>query len=593
MRIIAPASALILALLPVPSFAQQGDGTKESFSVSVVKPQKLEATQARIDGLNVADGFKIAPFATGLKNIRIIAVSDAGHIYVTRRDQGDILLLKDEDDDGKADGEAKIVADRPGAHGIAITGNQLYLVTVKELFVANIAADGSLGDFKLLLGDLPDSGQHPNRTLAVGPDGMIYLSVGSTCNACNESNPESATMLRIAPDGKSRIIFASGLRNTIGFAWHPKTGEFWGFDHGIDYLGDDVQPEELNKLEVGKQYGWPHIWGKDGLNPQSTPVGQITKEEWKAMSVPMMLGYTAHAAPMQMVFSDTHSAFPAAYDGDAFVAMRGSWNRTTPSGHEIVHVKFKDGVPTKIEPFVTGFATKEGHFARPVGLAFAKDGSLLMADDANGVLYRITSSDAKKPAAATAAPADEMKVQAQKGVGVKLANERDETANAKGKIEITSPAFTEGAPLAQRFSEYYDGVSPALTWTAVDGAKSYVLVLEDPDAKPITPFIHWVAFNIPASVTTLPEGLQEQLQLTKPEGVRQGKTSRGSPGYYGPRPPVGDKPHRYVFQLLALNATLDLLPGADRDAVLKAAAPHVIAKGELTGTYGQQDKPLK
>lgn len=277
MRFLAPVSAVMLGLHPVPSFAQQGDGTKESYSVSVVKPQKLEATQDRIDGLKVADGFKIAPFATGLKNIRIIAVSEAGHIYVTRRDQGDILLLKDENGDGKADGDPKIVADRPGAHGIAIRGKQLYLLTVAELFVADIAADGSLGEFKLLLGDLPDSGQHPNRTLAVGPDGMLYLSVASTCNACNESSPESATMLRIATDGKSRIIFASGLRNTIGFAWHPKTGEFWGFDHGIDYLGDDIQPEELNKLELGKQYGWPHIWGKDGLNPQSTPVGQITK----------------------------------------------------------------------------------------------------------------------------------------------------------------------------------------------------------------------------------------------------------------------------------------------------------------------------
>ncbi len=164
-----------------------------------------------------------------------------------------------------------MVANRAGAHGLAIRDGKLYLATVKEVFVADIQPDGTLGPLKMIIGDLPDAGQHPNRTMAFGPDGMLYISVGSTCNACNESNPENATILRAAPDGKSRTIFASGLRNTIGFDWHPKTGELWGMDHGIDFLGDEVQPEELNRIERGKQYGWPHVWGDGGINPQSTP----------------------------------------------------------------------------------------------------------------------------------------------------------------------------------------------------------------------------------------------------------------------------------------------------------------------------------
>ena len=112
----------------------------------------------------------------------------------------------------------------------------------------------------MLADDLPDAGQHANRVLAVGPDGKLYLSVGSTCNECNESNPENATLLQMNPDGKSRRIFASGLRNTIGFDWNPRDGKLWGMDQGMDWLGDDDQPEELNRIEQGKRYGWPYIY---------------------------------------------------------------------------------------------------------------------------------------------------------------------------------------------------------------------------------------------------------------------------------------------------------------------------------------------
>jgi glucose/arabinose dehydrogenase len=221
----------------------------------------------------------VKPFATGLKNIRIMAVADNSEIYVSRRDQGDALMLRDKDGDGRADGEPVAVVNRPGAHGLAIRDGRLYLITVKEVFVGNLLGEGRVGPMTMIIGDLPDAGQHANRTIAFGPDGMLYISVGSTCNACNESNQENATILRASPDGQSRSIFAKGLRNTIGFAWHPATGELWGMDHGIDFLGDEQQPEELNKIELGKQCGWAHVWGAGGFNPQSTPVGGITKEQ--------------------------------------------------------------------------------------------------------------------------------------------------------------------------------------------------------------------------------------------------------------------------------------------------------------------------
>jgi len=593
-RVIAAASLMCLASAVS---AQQGDGTNVSIPSTIFKPAKVEATPARIAALKAPPGFSVTAFATGLKNARILAVALNGDVYLSRRDQGDVLLLRDANGDGKADGAPITVASRAGAHGLAIRDNKLYLVTVKELFVADILGDGRLGELKLLVGDLPDSGQHPNRTIAFGPDGMLYLSVGSTCNVCNESNPENATILRITPDGQQRTIFATGLRNTIGFGWQPQTGELWGFDHGIDFLGDEQQKEEVNKIELGKMYGWPHVYGAGEIYPQSTPVGDITKEQWKARSTPMVVGWNAHAAPMQLVFY-TGAAFPQEYRGDAFVTMRGSWNRAKPSGYEIVRVRFTNGQATSVEPFVTGFLTDGGktHIARPVGLATAKDGALLMADDANGVIYRVayTGSAAKPASALGAAPAGPMEQQAAKGTRVPLAMVRPETAvSAQGKLAVTSGAFKHNGAMPMKYSEYADGISPALTWTAVPNAQSYAIVVEDPDAKPQLPFVHWVAWNIPAAITSLPDGVQEQPRLTEPDGVLQGRNTRGSTGYYGPRPPAGDAAHRYHFQVFALDTKLDVPFGADRDQVLAAMQGHVIGKGEIIGKYAQAQKPPK
>jgi len=582
------AIAVILSMSHQAS-AQQGDGTEVQITTNVFKPNKLPATSDRISQLKVPEGFSVEPFAQGLGNSRIIAVSDQGFVYVSRREEGDVLLLKDEDGDGKADKAPMQVVSRAQAHGLAIKDNKLYLVTVKEVFVADIKQDGTLGPLEMIIGDLPDSGQHPNRVMAFGPDGMLYISVGSTCNACNESNAENATVLRATPDGKSRTIFASGLRNTIGFDWNRQTGELWGLDHGIDLLGDEVQPEELNKLEQGKQYGWPHVYGKGDIYPQSTPVGGLTKQQWRDQSVPMVLGYTAHAAPMQMKFY-SGTSFPAEYAGDAFATMRGSWNRNPASGYEIVRIRFENGQPKSIEPFLTGFLTDGGktHFARPVGLAVAKDGSLLMADDTNGVIYRVAyTGTAQKVTEQKAAPAGVMEAQAARGVGVPLAKDRPET-DAKRALNVSSSDFATNGAIPMKQSEYADDVSPALRWNAVPGAVSYAIVMEDPDSTPIKPFVHWVAWNIPGTVTSLPEGLQEQLRLVEPEGVLQGRNSSGTHGYFGPKPPVGDPAHHYHFQILALDQMLDIPPTSDRDAFLAAASGHVIAKGELVGLYQQK-----
>lgn len=387
----------IFLALAAAAFAAPAAGQPQPTDVEIVshvyKPIELEPTAERLRQVELPDGFSIERFTDGLENPRVIVIADSGAVYVSRRDQGDVLMLQDTDGDGRADTQ-RVVASRPQMHGLAIRGNTMYLITVNEVYTADIRDDGTLGKLKEIMRGLPDGGQHPNRTLAFGPDDMLYISAGSTCNACDETNRESATMLRASPDGKSREIFASGLRNTIGFAWHPDTGELYGADNGIDWLGDQVQPEELNHLVEGGRYGWPYIHGDGQVNPQDEPPGNMTSAEWAEMSREPLLMFDAHAAPMQMLFY-TGSQFPEEYRGDAFLAMRGSWNRKPPSGYQILRIRFEDGKPTGSEPFLDGFLVRQangeyGQLGRLMGLAVAQDGSLLVGDDSNGIIYRVS-----------------------------------------------------------------------------------------------------------------------------------------------------------------------------------------------------------
>ena len=179
-------------------------------------------------------------------------------VYASRREQGDVLLLRDINRDGAVDGQRVVAQNLKSAHGLALRGNQLYITSDKKVVVADIQADGSLSTPRVIIDDLPDAGQHPNRTIAFGPDGLLYITVGSTCNDCRDANPENATVLRAQPDGSARSVYARGLRNTIGFGWHPAGGQLYGFDPGSDFHGDDRPFEELNHIQPNKHYGWPY-----------------------------------------------------------------------------------------------------------------------------------------------------------------------------------------------------------------------------------------------------------------------------------------------------------------------------------------------
>ncbi|WP_375263025.1 YbhB/YbcL family Raf kinase inhibitor-like protein [Palleronia sp.] len=565
---------------------------------SILEPAQLAPTPERLDRLSLPQGFEISVFAEGLVNPRMLAVADDGTVYVTRRAVGDVVMLRDEDGDGIADVE-KTVASRPDMHGIAIDGETVYLVTVGEIYRTTRREDGTLEPLgEPIVSDLPAGGQHPNRMVVVGPDGLLYVSVGSTCNACGETDPRNATMMRIAPDGSRSSIFASGLRNTIGYGFEPASGELWGMDHGIDWLGDNEQHEELNHLVEGNKYGWPYVYDDGQFNPQDEPPAGITLEEWAAESADPVALYVPHAAPMQMAWY-TGDAFPEEYRGDAYVAMRGSWNRRPPSGYEVMRLDFEDGEPVGLEPFITGFLMEDeespsgwGHLGRLAGLAAGPDGALYLSDDTNGVIHRIVyTGDGSGQGASEATNAEgEVSMSGEDTAEAPASTENalaTEILSAQGgAVDVTSPAFGDGEAIPAKYAAEQQDISPPLDWAeGPEGTQSYVVMVEDPDVSEEPPFIHWLIYDIPADVTALREGVPGAPELPLPEGAKQGANDHGTTGWFGMRPPQDDPAHHYHFQVFALDTMLDLPHGASRARLIDAMEGHVLSTGELVGTY--------
>ncbi len=408
--------ALAAVMLPTVAFAQAGAGSSKPSAEEdrgrqgvevvghVLKPVPLEWSAERMARLALPQGFDINIYARDLQNARMMRVADDGTLYITRRKQGDVLMLQDTTGDGAAD-MRRVVAQKDQMHGIEIVGDTVYLMTVNDLYRAPRLEDGTLGELEIIATDFPDGGQHPNRMVVMGPDERLYVSVGSTCNACGETDDESATIVSLNPDGTDRRIFASGLRNTIGYGFEPTTGAAYGFDHGIDWLGDNEQHEEFNLLTEGSRYGWPYVYALSRFNPQDTPPDESFSDYAAGSEEPIGL-HTPHSAPMQLAF-DARNALPAEYKGDAFIALRGSWNRMPPSGYEVLRVDFENGQPVGMKPFVTGFLMQDeqsptgwGQMGRLAGLAQGPDGAMYLSDDENGIIYRITyqgDGAAKRP----------------------------------------------------------------------------------------------------------------------------------------------------------------------------------------------------
>lgn len=359
---------------------------------NVFRPEELPFDAEAFAALELPDGFAINVYRTGLGQARMLGVHGE-HVYVTQPMQGNVLRLVDTDEDGVAEAQAVVASNLPMVHGIAFHEDEVFLANVHSVYHGSVEADGSFGTLTEIISDLPDGGQHALRTLGVGPDDLLYISVGSDCDACPETNPEHATLLRSTLAGQAagaRTILASGLRNTIGFGWHPVTDALWGMDHGSDWRGNDLPPEELNAIVAGKDYGWPYCYGNREPDPIIQDPPGSTKAAYCAATEPPVLLNQAHQAPIGMAFY-TGSSFPARYLNGAFVAFHGSWNRKPATGYRVAFIAFEGGQPQAIEDFVDGFLIQEGTatFGRPAGIAIAPDGALLFTDDTNGIVYRV------------------------------------------------------------------------------------------------------------------------------------------------------------------------------------------------------------
>lgn len=377
--------ALFLVFAPAGMHAQKGIPPKEDTKTTVTTnyPTQIEFSPAMVSELKVPNGWQVTVAATGLGKPRMLYNGPNGELYITRRDAGDVLMLKDTNKDNKFEDMTR-VADFPGVHGITAKDGYMYLCNNNKVLRYKMNTDGTLGAIAdTLIKDLPSGGQHANRTMDWGPDGKLYISVGSVCNDCKESDKETAAMLEVDPVTWKRKLYASGLRNTIGFDFHPATGEMWGVDNGGDYKSDEWPPEELNHIVKDGNYGFPFAYGNRVVDEtREDPVGN-TKEGWAAATMPSILEFPAHSAPIAFAFFDN-----GANKGDALVCWHGSWNRQVPSGFKVQRIKYKDGKPTGTEDFLSGFLKGNERFGRPAGIVISGS-TVYVSDDANGVIYCI------------------------------------------------------------------------------------------------------------------------------------------------------------------------------------------------------------
>jgi len=321
-------SLLALSLCVTQADAQRGLPPKDvTKSVNITRyAQVMDFKPEMLKLLKTPPGWQVTLAASGLGKPRMLYTSPQGNVYVTRRDGGDVLMLQDKDGDNKFENLVTVLADFKGVHGITMKDNWMYLCNSNEVRRYPVKPDGTLTltAAEILIKDLPDGGQHPNRTMDFGPDGQLYISVGSLCNDCKESDKETAVMLQVNPANWSRLVYASGLRNTIGFDWHPQTKEMWGIDNGGDTKGSDWPPEEVNKITKGADYGFPYAYGKREVDKSREDPAGNTKEAVVKNTEPSVLELTAHMAPIAFTFFRGAANIPQEWAGDGLVAWHGS-----------------------------------------------------------------------------------------------------------------------------------------------------------------------------------------------------------------------------------------------------------------------------
>jgi glucose/arabinose dehydrogenase len=358
--------------------------------------------------LRVPEGFDLSKHAevTGARWLRVLP---SGDLLVSAARHGKVWLVEsDRDGDGRSDGQRELLTGLNRPHGLELVDDWLYVAETDGFGRTHFATDGPegprvMGDFEKLVDDLPAGGNHWTRTIRRGPDGWLYVSVGSSCNVCEEEDPQRrAAMLRFRLDGSGEETVATGLRNSVGFDWRPSNGALYATDNGRDLLGDDFPPCELNRIEMGGFYGFPYANG-DRVPDPDLGAGQEAKITG---SIPPAFDFRAHNAPLGMTFLRSET-LPSAYRGAALVALHGSWNRTKKDGYRVVSLHWPGAGDEAIESraFMTGFEVDDDVIGRPVDVAEGPDGAIYVSDDYAGVIWRITAEGGAARADASPSPA--------------------------------------------------------------------------------------------------------------------------------------------------------------------------------------------
>jgi glucose/arabinose dehydrogenase len=335
--------------------------------------------------LQLPTGFEATVFASGLVGPRFIAFSPDGVLHVAERGAGRIVRLPDENQDGRADSLSVFADELSSPHSLVFHQGR-WFVGVPSGVVAlhDQDGDGVADERQVVIDDYPTGG-HNTRTVIFLPDGRMLVSVGSSCNACQEDDRRRAGIVSYdGPDGSGQQIYASGLRNAVGLTLQPSTDLLWASNNGRDFLGDDLPPDTIHQVQQGADYGWPTCHAGQIVDPElATPDS--------CQGVPAAdVELQAHSAPLGLTFYDGDT-FPDEFAGDLFVALHGSWNRSTPVGYQVIRIPFEGGLPAG-DPvdFASGWLAADGSVSgRPVGLAVGPDGALYVSDDLAGFIYRI------------------------------------------------------------------------------------------------------------------------------------------------------------------------------------------------------------
>lgn len=349
--------------------------------------------QELLKNISLPEGFEISYYATNLVDARSLARTEDGKtVFVSNRRRRNVYALTDTNGDMVADKVDTILTGWNSPNGVAFKDGDLYVAEINRIHrFPNIMDNLSNPKSEVIYDQYPTDGHHGWKFIAFGPDGKLYVPVGAPCNVCDkeDENPVYASITRMNPDGSNLEIYAKGVRNTVGFTWNPKTGNMWFTDNGRDMLGDDIPACELNFApEAGMHFGFPYWHQGDIADPEfgsKFPQDKFVEPAYK---------FEPHSAPLGLRFYQGNM-FPEKYKNNLIVAQHGSWNRSPDAGHigyQLRFVQIENDQVVKSEIFASGWLDKEKNqgWGKPVDILEMPDGSILVSDDVNHCIYRIS-----------------------------------------------------------------------------------------------------------------------------------------------------------------------------------------------------------